>query len=89
MAEFQLSRSAEESLRDIYHYTYLSFGEKQADKYLLELEAVFETLADYPKVGKPYQGKTRFFVHGKHIILYRIQKNCILIGKIFHGSRRR
>ncbi len=79
---------ADRQLREIYRYTYKNFGETQADKYLLELDAVFEMIADNPHIGRSYIGETRQFLHGKHIILYRIYKNHISIGRIFHGSQR-
>lgn len=80
---------ARRQIKDIYRYTYLTFGEKQADKYMYELDAVFEMIADNPRIGRPYSGETRQLVHGRHIILYRITKTHISIGRIFHGSQRR
>ncbi len=80
---------AERDLKGIYHYTFRNFGETQANKYLLELDAVFELLAGYPNIGRVYKGRTFQFVHGKHIILYRREGGDVLIGRIFHAARRR
>lgn len=85
----RLTRRAERDLKDIYRYTYSAFGEKQAAKYLQELDAVFETIGDNPEIGRPYVEPTFQFVHGKHIILYRIDKSGPIIGRILHGAQRR
>lgn len=85
----RITARAERDLKDIYHYTVESFGPKQAEKYLRELDAVFEMLGDYPNMGRVYEGHTHQFVHGRHIILYRIGADEILIGRIFHGAQRR
>ena len=63
-----------DDLDDIYRYTFENFGEAQADKYLTELEAVFDLLADFSNMGPRYRGRTRRFLHGKHIILYRTEQ---------------
>ena len=80
---------AESDLKSIYQNTFQNFGETQADKYLLELNAVFELLADYPNLGRAYKGRTLQFVHGKHIILYRQESGSVVIGRIVHAARRR
>ncbi|WP_119392282.1 type II toxin-antitoxin system RelE/ParE family toxin [Taklimakanibacter lacteus] len=85
----RITARAERDLKDIYRYTVLTFGPVQAEKYLRELDAVFEILGDYPNMGRVYEGSTHQFVHGRHIILYRIRSNEIVIGRIFHGADRR
>ncbi len=85
----RITLRAERDLKDIYHYTVETFSHQQAEKYLRELDAVFELLGDHPNMGRLYEGKTHQFVHGKHIILYRIGANEIVIGRIFHGAQRR
>lgn len=83
----KITQRAERDLRDIYRYTYQTFGESQAAKYLRELDRVFGLLADNPRMGRFYEGKTHQFVHGKHIIIYRIATDHIVIGRIFHGAQ--
>lgn len=85
----RITRRAERDLQDIYRYTFLTFGEQQAGKYLRELDAVFALLGDNPRMGRVYEGRTHQFVHGKHIILYRIEAAHIVIGRVFHGARGR
>lgn len=85
----RITARAERDLKDIYRYTVLTFGAAQAEKYLRELDAVFEILGDYPNMGRVYEGRTHQFVHGRHIILYRIKQTEIVIGRIFHGAERK
>ena len=83
----RLSQLAEADLRDIYRYTLHAFGSRQAERYLRELSRTFELIADFPQSGRNYEGETRQFLHGRHIILYRVIGSEVLIGRIFHGSR--
>lgn len=83
------TQRAERDLKDIYRYTFETFGERQAETYLRELDAVFELIGDNPRMGRIYEGRTHQFVHGKHIILYRIMTDHVVIGRIFHGAQSR
>ena len=85
----RITARAERDLKDIYRYTVEAFGHKQAEKYLRELDAVFELLGDNPNLGRVYDGRTRQFVHGSHIILYRASADAVIIGRVFHGAERR
>lgn len=85
----RITARAERDLKDIYRYTALTFGPDQAEKYLRELDVVFELIGDYPDIGRIYDGRTHQFVHGRHIILYRVMTDTVVIGRIFHGAQRR
>lgn len=85
----RITQRAERDLKDIYRYTAHAFGTLQAEKYLRELDAVFGLIGEYPHMGRSYKGETRSFVHGRHIILYRIGGEEIVIGRIFHGAQGR
>ncbi|MFG1342501.1 type II toxin-antitoxin system RelE/ParE family toxin [Xanthobacter autotrophicus] len=85
----KLTQRAERDLKDIYRYTAGMFGHRQAESYLRELDAVFELIGDYPAIGRLYEGKTHQFVHGRHIILYRVIDAAVVIGRIFHGAQSR
>ncbi|PWV99970.1 toxin ParE1/3/4 [Hoeflea marina] len=84
----RITQRAERDLKDIHRYTVDTFGLAQAEKYLRELDAVFQILGHYPNMGRIYEGRTHQFVHGKHIILYRVGSDEIVIGRIFHGAQR-
>jgi toxin ParE1/3/4 len=82
-----ISRAAESDLKDIYRYTFHAFGPRQADRYLKELGTVFEMLAEFPDMGKVFDQDSRSFIHGSHIVIYRVGDDVVLIGRIFHGAR--
>lgn len=79
----------ERDLKDIYRYTRRQFGRPQALTYLNELESVFELIGEQPRIGRIYQGRIRQFVHNRHIVLYRIETDGVLIVQILHGAQRR
>jgi toxin ParE1/3/4 len=83
----RITQRAEADLKDIYRYTAHAFGQRQAEKYLRELNAAFEMIGDHPEIGRLYESSTRHFIHGKHIILYRALRDEVVIGRIFHGAR--
>jgi toxin ParE1/3/4 len=82
-----LSRRAEADLRDIYRYTALTFGARQAQRYLSELSSVFDMLAVYPEAGRKVAEHTRQFIHGRHIIFYRQDQDGVVVGRVLHGAR--
>ena len=85
----RLSTHAERDLVDIYLWTHGAFGERQADKYLQELERVFELIAENPRMGRLHDTRTRKVVHGRHVIFYRLVGEVVVIGRILHGARGR
>ena len=85
-----LSEIADKDLEDIFDYTFDEFGYDQAEKYLLEIEEIFQNLIANPQIGKKRdeikQGLYSF-PKDNHIIFYRILDNHIRIVRVLHGSR--
>jgi len=85
-----LSEIADKDLEDIFDYTMDEFGFDQAEKYLLEIEEIFQGLVLNPQSGKKRdeikQGLYSF-PKDNHIIFYRISDNHIRIVRVLHGSR--
>lgn len=85
-----LSEIADKDLEDIFDYTFDEFGFDQAEKYLLEIEGIFQNLIINPQIGKKRdeikQGLYSF-PKDNHIIFYRILDNHIRIVRVLHGSR--
>ena len=85
-----LSEIADKDLEDIFDYTFNEFGFDQAEKYLLEIEEIFQNLILNPQIGKKRdeikQGLYSF-PKDNHIIFYRILVNHIRIVRVLHGSR--
>lgn len=45
-----LSEAADKDLEDIFDYTFEDFGFNQAEKYLLEIEEIFQNLILNPQI---------------------------------------
>jgi toxin ParE1/3/4 len=85
-----LSEIADEDLEDIFDFTMTEFGFEQAEKYLNEIEDVFQSLLFNPELGKARNEIKRglySFPKDNHIIFYRILNNHIRIVRVLHGSR--
>ena len=79
MANYILSKKAQEDLRKIWYFTVDTWSEKQADIYFNSLIQSLDSIADDPNsVGRSYEEVRtgyRGLRSGRHIIFYRIQKN--------------
>lgn len=87
MAAFRFSRRAEADLLGIAKYTLRTWGNAQTARYLNELEAFCQTLADNPSIGRPcddIRPGLRRMEHGKHVIFYRWDPAGILVSRILH-----
>ncbi len=85
-----LSEAADKDLEDIFGYTFEDFGFDQAEKYLLEIEEIFQNLILNPHLGKSRNEIKKglySFPKDNHIIFYRILDNHIRIVRVLHGSR--
>ena len=90
MAEFRLSRRAEEKLVEIYAYSELKFGRYQTDAYAAGMERSFGLLADFPSIGTevfhlaPMHWRYRF---ESHYIYYTEESYGLLIRDLFHVAQ--
>ena len=85
MADFTLSRLADEDLVNIYVYGYQEYGQPQAERYVRDLYSRFELLAAFPGMGIPVRledGPCLKFPSGRHVIYYRRTGQGIRIGRI-------
>ena len=90
MAEVTLSAAASADLKSIYTYTFVVFGEAQAERYTRDLHARFGLLADFPGIGTHARiGSLEClkFPSGSHVIYFRRSVNGIFVGRILHGAQ--
>jgi toxin ParE1/3/4 len=87
VATFGFTRLAEADLLEVAHYTIRTWGRKQCERYLGQLEERCRQLADDPTRGRPCDeirpGLRRTKV-GKHVVFYREKAGGILISRILH-----
>ena len=87
MATCRFSRAAEADLVSIGVYTLRAWGPAQTERYLGELEACCQQLADNPATGRPcdhVRPGLRRLEQGKHVIFFRSEPGGILVSRILH-----
>lgn len=89
MARYLLSESARQDILSIHDYTLETWGAPQAGKYLSQLKQRLEWLAGNPALGK-HRDEVKdgylSFPEGRHVIFYRLGKDCIEVIGIVHQS---
>jgi len=87
VALFRFSRRAEGDLLSIGAYTLRTWGENQAVRYIGDLEACCQMLADNPALGRTCDdvrpGLRRMAI-GRHVVFYRENTRGILVSRILH-----
>lgn len=87
MDRYVFSEAAEKDLIEIYRYGFLNHGERQAEQYQQALKEKCRFLADHPllcRERKEFIPTVRIHPHKKHIIIYTIEPDHILIVRILH-----
>ncbi len=89
ISAYFLIPEAEKDLENIWFYSYETWSENHANSYVEILEDTFIRLAYMPEQTREFSDfnpPVRFFSSAKHIIIYRITGNFILIIRIL-GAR--
>ena len=87
MAFVRYSRRAEDDLLDIGRYTLEAWGAEQADRYLSEIEACCQRLAENPEMGRScgeIRRGLRKMLHRKHVVYYRPEADGVRVSRILH-----
>jgi len=82
VAEYRLTRVAEDDLLDAFLYGFETFGPGQADGYRQGMARCFELHADTPRLGRPaddFIPGARRHEHGRHVIFYDEQPYGVLM----------
>ncbi len=87
---FQLTVRAKEDLKNIARYTKETWGIKQRDIYLKQIDDIFQVISEAPDKGRACdeirENYYKFSV-GKHVIFYRqLTKKAVQIVRILHAS---
>lgn len=90
MRRFDLTRSAKADLKSIARFTQSRWGVGQRNAYLKEIDQVFRSLAENPRMGRPcdeIRECYRKLPHGAHVIYYKQPTDDeVLIVRILHGT---
>jgi toxin ParE1/3/4 len=87
LASFRFSRRAEADLLSIAAHTLRTWGEGQTIRYIDDLEACCQMLADNPALGRvsdDVRPGLRRMEHGRHVVFYRESAGGILVSRILH-----
>ena len=89
MAKFRLRPKATGDIDAIWKYTYRTWSFEQANRYVAQIYATCQRVADNPEQGKQYDGiadDLYGFRSWGHIVFYRITApGEILVERILHG----
>ena len=89
MRRRRIGARARRDLKEIWRYTGETWGIEQADRYNHSLNDVFDRLASFPEIGRdrPDIGAgVRVFRAERHVVLYRIELNGIVVLRVVHQS---
>jgi toxin ParE1/3/4 len=78
---------ADEDLIGIYLYGCQNFGQSKAESYYAEIHQTFLFLADNPLASPErfeFEPPVRIHGHGKHLIIYTIEDEFVLIVRVLH-----
>ena len=88
----KVSRKFKKSVTEIFYYSFETFGQVQAERYLQKIEKAVDTLPQYYTAYPPCRHiptKSRMYrniILDAHLIIYRITKERIEVLDILHGA---
>ena len=89
MADYKLSKAAEQDIENILAYSYRTFGEKVAENYFIGLKECLQTLSENPLIGINSDSLRKGYFrhpHQSHIVFYKLKTNGIFIVRILHKN---
>ena len=88
MSRYVLSPAARADLEQIWHYTYETWDDDQAEKYVREIQRAIERVVDNPMIGRAcdeVRPGYRKHAVGSHTLYYRIASvDVIDVVRILH-----
>lgn len=90
MKRVVVAPEADESLREIFRYTFDRWGEEQARKYLEQLRDACNGLSENPSLGRLLRCmrdmELRQIQVGRHIVIYALRPADILVLAVLHDA---
>lgn len=80
---------ADEDLINIFIYGNQNFGQSKAENYFKEISRTFLFLAENPLIcpeRDEFNPPVRIHPHAKHLIIYMVEKDFILIVRVLHNK---
>lgn len=90
MFKVSISQAASNDIRSIARYTQDTWGADQRRRYLNGLNEKFEMLSSMPEMGKErrdFRPPVRIVNYERHLIIYVIDGEEILIVRVLHQSQ--
>ena len=87
MSLYVFSKEAENDLVEIYRYGFINYGENKADLYIKALKEKCQFIAVMPNLypdRDEFNPPVKIHHHRKHLIIYVIENDAILIVRILH-----
>lgn len=84
----RLSAEAYDDLMDIQNYTYVTFGEKQWEKYNHNLKKGLTHIRDYPMSGIKRPDLPDGYLTwpvSEHVLIYRIEEKTVYLVRVLHA----
>lgn len=87
MRKVRLTLAAKGQLKDIWRYTFETWGKQKADAYLIEIEKKLNLLSGNPSLGRARPDvKANYYSIkvNKHIVFYLFDDECIDVIGVLH-----
>ena len=84
---YELSKVAEKDLEEIWIYTFETWSNKQADKYINEIIQKIQLICKNPEIGRQLiniKADHRMLKINSHLIIYKVEANKIKIDRVLH-----
>ena len=84
---YELSKVAEKDLEEIWIYTFETWSNKQADKYINAIIQKIQLICKNPEIGRQLiniKPDHRMLKINFHLIIYKFEANKIKIDRVLH-----
>jgi len=86
---FRLKPKAENDLENIYVYSYKAFGQIRSERYICDLSAAFQQLAESAALGRDrslVRKDIQVYPVNSHVIFYKTTSFGIIVIRVLHKS---